>query len=124
MAKKRLTRVAQNLRRKPTDAEVRLWSHLRGEQLGVHFTRQVKIGNAIADLVCRRARLVIELDGGQHAESEADLERTREIEAHGYLVIRFWNNEVLSNTDGVLTVIAQHLAIASNRRDWFEDEHC
>ncbi len=122
MVRKRLTNLAQKRRRNPTEAEKRLWSHLRAKQLGVQFTREFQIGNYMVDLACRRARLVIELDGGQHAESEADIERTREIEAHGYLVIRFWNNEVLSNTDGVLTVIAEHLAIARNRSDWFEPD--
>ena len=59
---------------------------------------------------------------GQHADSEADIERTHIIEAHGYTVIRFWNNEVLSSTDGVLLSIAEALAAARNRRDWFEEE--
>ena len=122
MTAKRLTRLAQKLRREPTDAEIRLWSRLRGRQLGIQFMRQFQIGKAIADFACRRARLVIELDGGQHADSAADSERTRIIEAHGYTVIRFWNNEVLENTDGVLTVIAQQLAIARNRENWFEDD--
>ena len=119
---KRLTRLAQKLRREPTKAEVRLWSHLRGRQMGVQFMRQFQIGKAIADFACRRARLVIELDGGQHADSLTDDERTRIIEDHGYSVIRFWNNEVLANTDGVLTVIAESLAIARNRKDWFADD--
>ncbi len=122
MAKKRLTTLAQRHRRNPTEAEIRLWSHLRSKQLGAKFIREFQIGNYIVDIVCRSARLVIELDGGQHAENEADLVRTQEIEAHGYTVIRFWNNDVLSNTDGVLTVIAEHLAIARNRRNWFEDD--
>lgn len=120
MVRKRLTTLAQRRRCNPTEAEIRLWSHLRGKQLGVRFTREFQIGNFIADLACRGAKLVVELDGGQHSENEADLARTREIEAHGYTVIRFWNTDVLSNTDGVLTVIAEHLAIARNREDWFE----
>ena len=120
MVRKHLTTLAQKRRRNSTEAEARLWSHMRGKQMGVRFTREFPIGNYIADLVCRSAKLVIELDGGQHAESEADLVRTKEIEAHGYTVIRFWNNDVLSNTDGVLTVIAEHLAIARNRENWFE----
>ena len=122
MANKRLTTLAQKLRREPTEAQIRLWSHLRGKQLGVQFTREFQIGGYIADFACRRARLIIELDGGQHADSEADIERTHIIEAHGYTVIRFWNNEVLSNTDGVLLSIAEALAAARNRRDWFEEE--
>ena len=120
MVQKRLTTLAQKRRREPTEAERRLWSHLRGKQLGVRFTREFPIGNYIVDLACRNAKLVVEVDGGQHAESEADLIRTKEIEAHGYTVIRFWNNDVLNNTDGVLTAIAEHLAIARNRSNWFE----
>ena len=77
MANRRLTTLAQKLRREPTEAQVRLWSHLRGKQLGVQFTREFQIGDYIADFACRRVRLIIELDGGQHAESEADSERTR-----------------------------------------------
>lgn len=114
MVRKRLTPVAQNLRAKPTEAAKRLWSRLRARQLGVQFTREFQIGNAIADFAYRRAMLVIEADGGQHADNLADEARTRMIEAHGYTVIRFWNNDILSNTDGVITVIMQHLDIARN----------
>ena len=117
MVRKRLTTLTQKRRRDPTEAERHLWSHLRAKQIGVQFTREFPIGNYIADIVCRSAKLVIEVDGGQHAECETDPVRTREIEAHGYTVIRFWNNEVLGNTDGVLTVIAEHLAIARNREN-------
>ena len=115
MPKKRLTRLAQRLRREPTEAEIRLWSRLRSKQIGAKFTRQCQIGNAIADLACRSARLVIEVDGGQHADNPADDIRTREIEAYGYRVIRFWNNDVLSNTDGVIEAIMLELDIARNR---------
>ena len=122
MAGKRLTSVAQKLRREPTEAEERLWSRLRGWQLGVQFVRQFQIGDYIADLTCRRSKLIIELDGGQHADSTTDEERTRIIELYGYTVIRFWNNEVLSNTDGVVLRIAEALAVATNRGEWFADE--
>ena len=122
MNDKRLTPLARKLRKDPTEAEKRLWSRLRSGQLGARFIRQYPIGNAIADFACRSLKLVIELDGGQHAESEADAVRTRLIEAHGYRVIRFWNNDVLANTDGVLTAIAHELALARNRSDPFEDE--
>jgi BirA family biotin operon repressor/biotin-[acetyl-CoA-carboxylase] ligase len=114
MTGKRLTPVAQRLRRDMTDAERRLWSYLRARQMDVQFTRQYPIGNAIADFACRRLKLVVELDGGQHSDSSTDEARTRIIEAHGYRVIRFWNNDVLENTDGVLTVIAQEIALARN----------
>ena len=115
MGEKRLTSVAQKLRADPTEAEKRLWSRLRGQQLGAKFTRQYPIANFVVDFACRTLRLAIELDGGQHADNTADEARTRVIEAHGYRVIRFWNNDVLSNTDGVLTVILQELAVARNR---------
>ena len=118
---KRLTPIARKLRAEPTEAEKRLWSRLCAKQLGVQFTRQVQIGNHIADFVCRSARLVIEVDGGQHADSATDEARTREIEAYGYSVIRFRNNDVLSNTDGVLIRITEMLAITRNRESWWEE---
>ena len=112
---KRLTSLARNLRNDPTDAEKRLWSHLRVRQLcGVKFTRQHQIGDFIVDFACRSLRIAIELDGGQHAESTTDAGRTEIIEAHGYRVIRFWNNDVLANTEGVLHVIAEEIALARN----------
>jgi BirA family biotin operon repressor/biotin-[acetyl-CoA-carboxylase] ligase len=67
MTKKRLTPIARRLRRDMTDAEILLWSRLRGQQLGAKFTKQFPIGNAVADFACRSARLVVEIDGGQHA---------------------------------------------------------
>ena len=112
MAGKRLTPVARKLRKAPTDAERRLWWRLRGAQLGVAFVRQFPVGKAVVDFACRRLKLAIELDGGQHADNPADEERTRMIEAHGYRVIRFWNSDVLHNTDGVLQVIVQEIALA------------
>ena len=112
---KRLTGVARKLRNDLTDAERRLWSHLRASQLGgIKFTRQLPIGPFVVDFACRSARLAIELDGGQHADSPADDARTQIIEAHGYRVIRFWNNDVLQNTDGVLTAILEELNLARN----------
>jgi len=114
MTAKRLTPVAQRLRREPTDAEMRLWSHLRGRQLGVQFTRQYQIGNFVVDFACRRLKLAVECDGGQHADNPADEKRTRLIEAHGYRVIRFWNNDVLQNTEGVLIRILEDIALARN----------
>ncbi len=122
MAGKRLTPVAQKLRREPTEAAVRLWSRLKHKQLGVQFTREFQIGNAIADFACRRVKLVIEVDGGQHDDSPTDEARTRMIEGYGYQVIRFWNNEVLQNTDGVVLRIAEALTRATNRSDWFKDD--
>lgn len=115
MSDKRLTPLARKLRKDPTEAEKRMWSRLRGEQLGVRFTRQFPIGNAIVDFACRSLRLVVELDGGQHADSSADDARTRMIEAHGYHVVRYWNNDVLANTDGVLTALMIEIDLARNR---------
>jgi very-short-patch-repair endonuclease len=116
MVEKRLTTLARNLRNQPTDAEQRLWLHLRASRFeGVKFTRQHPIGDFIADFACRSLRLAIELDGGQHSDSLSEANRTRIIEAHGYRVIRFWNNEVLGNMDGVLQVIAAEIAIARNQ---------
>ena len=113
---KRLTPRARALRRRMTDAEMLLWSRLRRAQLeGRSFTKQCPIGDAVADFACRSAKLVVELDGGQHdVERIADAERTRLIEAHGYRVIRYWNSDVMENLDGVLEDILRHLRIASN----------
>jgi very-short-patch-repair endonuclease len=103
---------ARQLRANLTDAERRLWSRLRLKQIDGHrFRRQVSIGPYIADFVCLDAKLVIEVDGGQHNDStEKDARRTALMEAQGFRVVRFWNDEVLGNTDGVLDVIRRHLA--------------
>ena len=98
-----------------TDAERRLWSRLRASQLcATKFTRQFPIGRYVVDFACRSLRIAIELDGSQHSDSPTDDDRTREIETHGYRVLRFWNNDVLANTDGVLTRIAEEIALARN----------
>ena len=117
MGRKRLTPIARKLRREMTEAERLLWSRLRGGQLdGQRFTTQFQVGHNIADFACRSAKLVVELDGGQHAvRAEADAERTRMIQAHGYTVIRFWNNDVMENLDGVLETILANIRIARNR---------
>jgi very-short-patch-repair endonuclease len=113
--KKRLTPVARKLRRNSTDGENRLWYYLRGRRLeGAKFTRQFPIGGFVADFASRDARLAIELDGGQHT-LDADAPRTQVIEAFGYRVIRFWNHDVLQNTEGVLEVIRNELLLARNR---------
>jgi very-short-patch-repair endonuclease len=96
-----------------TDAEWRLWGELRADGLGGKWRRrQQPIGRYIVDFVCQSARLIVELDGGQHAESDADECRTAWLERLGYRVLRFWNNEVLENADGVLMRIAEALAAA------------
>jgi very-short-patch-repair endonuclease len=101
---------AQALRRSMTDAERTLWGSLRSRQLvGAKFRRQVPIGAYVADFLCYEARLVIEVDGGQHAESVRDQHRDRWFNDNGFRVLRFWNNEVLGNLEGVLTVIPAEL---------------
>jgi very-short-patch-repair endonuclease len=97
---------ARRLRRDATDIEQRLWFALRELDLPHRFRRQHPIGRFIADFACPAYRLIIELDGGQHAERvAADERRTSELAKRGYRVLRFWNNEVMENLDGVLEVI-------------------
>jgi very-short-patch-repair endonuclease len=109
--KPRPTRLAQRLRNDATDAERHLWSHLNRRQLGGYkFSRQMPVGPFICDFMCREASLVVELDGGQHAElGREDAHRTEYIEAEGYRVLRFWNNEVVGNAEGVLATILAKL---------------
>jgi very-short-patch-repair endonuclease len=115
VARKRLTPVARKLRKDPTQAETRLWQYLRSKQIdNAKFTRQFPIGNYVADFAERTLRIAIELDGGQHATSNTDAERTEVIELYGYRVIRFWNNDVLANTEGVIEEIRAMIAIARN----------
>jgi very-short-patch-repair endonuclease len=103
---------ARNMRAQPTDAERMLWRRLRHDiaLAGSHFRRQALIGQFIVDFVSRKAKLVIELDGGQHVEhQQADARRTGLIEARGCRVLRFWNHDVLGNIDGVLIEIQSAL---------------
>ena len=95
-----------------TDAERKLWSVLRSKQLEGHrFRRQVPMGNYIADFVGLEARLVIEVDGGQHAEAQTyDANRDGCFKKEGFTVLRFWNNEVIENTEGVAQVIVEAAA--------------
>ncbi len=98
---------ARELRKNLTPAEQKLWKYLRGNQLkGVNFRRQHAIGIYIADFCSLKPKLVIELDGGQHTEQqEYDNARTAFLESEGYHVLRFWNNEVMENIEGVLLAI-------------------
>ena len=97
---------AKSLRREMTDAELRLWSRLRAHRLsGLSFRRQVPVGSFILDFVCHETMLVIEVDGGQHAESKRDVERDRWLASKGYRVLRFWNSDVLQDREGVLQTI-------------------
>jgi len=91
-----------------TDTERKLWYALRDRRLnGAKFRRQVPIGPYVADFVCFDARLVIEVDGGQHADSVSDGIRDRWFEANRFRVLRFWNNDVLTNLDGVMITIVE-----------------
>jgi very-short-patch-repair endonuclease len=103
-----MRKYAQQSRAEPTKAEQKLCWHLRHRLplRGMHFRRQVQFGRYIADFVSHKTKLVIEVDGGQHAEHlVADAERSKFIEAKGYRVLRFWNNDVLSNVGAVLEEI-------------------
>jgi very-short-patch-repair endonuclease len=103
--------IARSLRRRPTEAEARLWQKLRNRQIeGIKFCRQMPIGPYIVDFAARAVRLIVEIDGGQHASSvKADELRSRRLAAEGYRVIRFWNNDVLGNMSGVLEKIREAL---------------
>ena len=104
-----LTQISKELRRRQTGAEKILWFKLRDRQLTrAKFRRQHCIGRYIVDFVCLENKLIVEIDGGQHNKletRESDKERTLWLEAAGYQVIRFWNNEVLQNPKGVLEKI-------------------
>ena len=95
-----------------TDAEQAMWRLLREVAAGARWRRQVPVRHFIADFASHRAKLVVEVDGGQHSE-EADAERTALIEGEGYRVLRFWNNEVLGNPDGCAQVLLAALAARS-----------
>ena len=109
-----LRRKARDLRNAGTDAERRLWQHLRLKQLGgCKFRRQVPVAGYIADFLCPEMRLIVELDGGQHVERAAyDARRTCVLEAEGYRVLRYWNDDVLVRTNGVLEDILRALELA------------
>ena len=101
---------AGELRRELTPAENKLWAQLRNDQLGVNFRRQHAIGKFIVDFCSPRKKLIIELDGGQHLEQEAyDQERTEFLRSKGYRVLRFWNDDVIKDLNGVIQVILDAL---------------
>ncbi|WP_245297093.1 MULTISPECIES: DUF559 domain-containing protein [Rhodomicrobium] len=110
------TKTARRLRRDQTDAERALWAKLRNRRLcGARFARQVPIDRFIVDFLCDDARLILELDGGQHAESRSDEARTAFLEGAGFSVLRFWNNDVLANEAGVLERIRESLLISGTK---------
>ncbi|WP_063993918.1 endonuclease domain-containing protein [Bradyrhizobium sp.] len=107
-------RLARRLRVDQTDAETVLWNRIRNRRIdGNKFVRQEPIAGYICDFVCREKCLVIEVDGGQHNESATDAIRDERLREKGYKVVRFWNNDVLGNIEGVLLTIQTELAEAA-----------
>jgi very-short-patch-repair endonuclease len=108
---------ARRLRANTTDAEMKLWRYLKRMEInGSHFRRQVPVGPYVADFACLASRLVVEPDGSQHGESAnpaKDDRRTLWLESEGYRVLRFWNNDIVENLDGVLDTI--HAALYGSR---------
>ena len=103
---KSILKRAKRLRRTMTDAERQLWRLLRSRQLeGAKFRRQQPIGNYVVDFACLESQLIVEADGGQHAESRCDEVRDAWLTSRGYRVLRFWNHDILGNPDGVADAI-------------------
>lgn len=104
---------AKSMRRAMTDAELKLWNELRAHRLmGLSFRRQFPIAGYIVDFACPTKRLIVEVDGTQHADGEvaaADAARTRALEQDGWTILRFWNDDVLRDIDGVCS----HIVIAA-----------
>ena len=108
-------RFAKQLRSNMTDAEQRLWRHLRAHRLnGRKFRRQQPLGPYVVDFVHLGSKVIVEADGGQHNESERDLRRDAWLESEGYRVLRFWNHDILNNTETVLEVIFSEVASATS----------
>ena len=109
LVRRTISKHAAELRQSTTKAEQALWLHLRNRRLGGHkFRRQWTLGAYVADFCCLDRNLIVEVDGGQHSP-ERDARRTADLEALGFRVVRFWNNDVLGNLDGVLEAILEHL---------------
>ncbi|MBR1268883.1 DUF559 domain-containing protein [Bradyrhizobium sp. AUGA SZCCT0222] len=112
------TERSRRLRKAATDSEVALWYRLRSRRLGGYkFVRQERIGPYTVDFICRECRLIIEGDGGQHADNPHDVVRDKWLVDHNYRVLRFWNNDVLRNMAGVLETIATAHAEAPSHPD-------
>ena len=106
----RRVHLERKLRAAATDAETKLWLCLRDRRLyGLKFVRQEAIESNVVDFICRDKRLIVEVDGGQHADNPRDQDRDHKLEMAGYRVLRFWNNDVLKNREGVLQIIAEAL---------------
>lgn len=109
MRRQDLIPIAKRLRKNATEAEKHLWYILRSKSMGVKFRRQAVIGRYVVDFVCFEKRLIIEVDGGQHCQNSKDIIRDQWLKSQGYDVMRFWNNEVLENLDGVFEVLEARL---------------
>ena len=109
----RIWRNARELRNSATDAERKLWQHLKGRQMqGAKFRRQYPIAGYVADFASPDLRLVVELDGGQHLQRrECDEQRSRRMACNGYRILRFWNDDVLLRTDDVLAEIVRMIDV-------------
>ena len=116
MKRKNLTPLARKLRSDLTDAEKHLWKYLRYKQFdGLRFRRQQPLGPYIVDFVNFEKRIIIEVDGGQHNESpQGDIERDNWLKKHNFEVLRFWNNDVIENAEGVMEVIRRRCSSLPN----------
>lgn len=116
---------ARQLRSEMTDAEQKLWQHLRMRQIaGLKFRRQHPCGPFILDFACLQIKLAIEVDGGQHNENkQKDIERTLYLQKNGWTVLRFWNNEVLQEIDAVLMVIHQSCHLRPSHIQHIHSQH-
>ncbi|WP_255356011.1 endonuclease domain-containing protein [Erythrobacter sp. AP23] len=111
--KRNLLPLAKRMRREPTEAERRLWSILRGGRMaGAKFKRQEQLGDYIVDFVCFKARLIVEADGSHHIDSDADKARDAWLTSQGFRILRFWNNDILQDSDAVAAAILE--AVRSN----------
>ncbi|MGX5843864.1 endonuclease domain-containing protein [Mesorhizobium sp. ArgA1] len=109
---------ARSLRRDMTEAESRLWQELRDRRLDrIKFRRQMPVGKYIADFACPEARLIVEIDGSQHADSDSDLARGSELKARGFRVLRFWNDDVLKDLNAVCDTIIAYVR-DTNLQPW------
>jgi very-short-patch-repair endonuclease len=106
---------ARRLRRDATDAERKLWQAIRADALGVRFRRQHPVGGVITDFACLEARVIVEIDGGQHGGAR-DAQRDEALRADGWRVLRYWNNDVLENVGGVVADIAAVVRERAARR--------
>ena len=113
MKRDNLATNARKLRKNSTEAERKLWRHIRSKQIaGAKFRRQQPIGDYIVDFVCFEAKVVVELDGGQHTQADnraKDSQRDKYFQDNGYTVLRFWNNDVLKNMEGVKEILLREI---------------